>query len=319
MKRTDDTILDEAAAWHAASDGDAMDWDGFTAWLGADPRHRRAYDEIALADSLLVDHRDALREAPVAELPEEEPDVLRPRRLTWMRWAGVAIAASLVALMVLPNFLPVSPTIYETAGASRRIALEDGSSVILAPHSRLSVEGKEQERMALSGGAWFDIVHDPDRPLAIAAGDVTISDIGTQFDVQNDVGRVRVEVAEGKVQVASAALAGPIRLDAGKGLLFDAKAGTASVSRVAHGDAGEWRMGRLTYDQAPLALVAADLGRYAGVSVTVPDSLSNRRFSGTLVIGDGKAAVRDLSQVMELQLRSDAGGYRLDARNGAGK
>lgn len=319
MNRTDDTILTRAAEWHAAIDSDAMDWDGFTAWLESDPRHRQAYDEIALADAVLADHRDELHPA-VAE-PEEptEATIPHPLRRTRMRWAGAAIAATLAALLVLPNYITPSQKTYETAGTSRRIALDDGSSVILAPRSSLTIAGGHHERMALSGGAWFDIAHDPDRSLTITAGDVRISDIGTQFDVQNAAGQVRVEVAEGKVEVASTALFQPIRLAAGKGLLFDGKAGTATVSRVPQGDAGEWRKGRLSYDAAPLPLVAADLGRYAGVSVKVPAALSNRRFSGTLVIGDGEAAVRDLSQVMQLSLHRDDGGYRLDRRSGAGQ
>ncbi len=314
MNRVDDTILAEAAAWHAASNSDGMDWEGFTAWLEADSRHRQAYDEIALADSLLADHRDELT-IPDACDQDDDSAVLRPRVQSWMRWTGVAIAATLVGLLVVPNYLQGAAEVYETGAASRRIALDDGSSVILAPHSRLAVEGTEQERMALSGGAWFDIVHDPDRPLTITAGQVQISDIGTQFDVQSERGNVRVEVADGKVEVASETLSQPIRLAAGKGLLFEGKAGLATVSPVAKEDAGEWRSGRLSYDSMPLPLVAADLSRYAGVNVKVPEPLGNRRFSGTLVIGDGEAAVRDLSQVMELALVPDAGGYRLAERN----
>lgn len=314
MRTVDDTILADAAAWHAASDSDAMDWDGFTAWLEADPRHRLAYDEIALADSLVTDHRDDLAVEHAHELDGEET-VLRPKVLAWQRWAGAAIAASLVTLLVVPNYLGSSPEVYETGKVSRTIALDDGSSVILAPHSRLEIEGKTQEQLALSGGAWFDIVHKPDRPLTITAGDAQISDIGTQFDVQSESGNVRVEVAEGKLEVSSAALSQPIRLIAGKGLLFDGVAGTAVVSPVTAEDTGEWRSGRLSYNSAPLPLVAADLARYAGISVKVPAQLRDRRFSGTLVVDDGEAAVRDLSQVMELALVPDAGGYRFDERN----
>ena len=315
MNNIEDRILAEAADWHAASGTDEMDWAGFTAWLEADPRHRHAYDEIALVDALVEDHRDALRTqiGPIAA--NDEDIAVRPERSRWWRWAGAAVAASLVGLLVLPDYLGASPEIYETSATARGIVLDDGSSVKLAPHSRLVIEGRQQERIALSGGAWFDIVHDPDRPLVITAGDVRISDIGTQFDVQSERGNVRVEVAQGKVEVAAAALAQPIRLAAGKGLLLQGGAGPAVISAVKAGDAGEWRSGRLSYDSTPLPLVAADLARYAGVSVKVPDSLGNRRFSGTLIIGDGEAAVRDLSQVMELALVPDAGGYRLAERN----
>ncbi|OCC25558.1 hypothetical protein MB02_02695 [Croceicoccus estronivorus] len=313
----DDRIIEQAAAWHVASERDDMDWDGFTQWLEADPRHRTAYDEVALAGALVDECRGS---QVVVDTAEAEPRVVALRRSAgrvaggWQTWAGLAIAASLVAVMVVPQFLKSDPAIYQTGSATRQVALADGSSVLLAPHSRLTIEDDRQMRMALTGGAWFDIRHDPSRSLEIAAGDVRITDIGTKFDVQADKGQVRVEVGEGAVQVASQALAQPIRLTRGRGLLFDGSRGTALVSPVQDTDIGEWRSGRLTFDSAPLTLVAADLARYAGVNVTLPDALRDRRFSGSLVVGDGEAALRDLSQLMDLELVRGPDGYRLEQR-----
>ncbi|MBK6412702.1 hypothetical protein [Sphingopyxis sp.] len=61
-----------------------------------------------------------------------------------------------------------------------------------------------------------------------------------------------------------------------------------------------------------MALVAADLSRYAGVKVVVADTVAARQFSGTLVIGDGQAALRDLSRLMGLRLDRRDDGYRLE-------
>ncbi|MCB2047008.1 MAG: FecR domain-containing protein [Novosphingobium sp.] len=207
-----------------------------------------------------------------------------------------------------------SPQRFEAGAQSRTIALDDGSTVILAPRSTLEVAGRHQERMALSGGAWFDVRHDPSRALTIEADGVQISDIGTQFDVQAAGGQVRVEVAEGKVEVRSDAMAQPVRLTQGRSLSYDPKQGTALVRPVANNDIGEWRSGRLSFDMAPLTLVAADLSRYAGVEVTVDESLRSRAFSGTLVINNGDAAVRDLTQLMGLGLAGSAGDYRIEPR-----
>jgi transmembrane sensor len=297
-----DRILDEAAAWHAASAGDAMDWAGFTSWLEADPRHRAAYDEVALADALVAEHRDALR--------AEEPAAPARRTARW-GWAGGAIAAALALVFALTFLLPGGPVTYSTDAASREIALADGSSVTLAPHSQLVVDSGQ--KLALTGGAWFDIRHQPGRELTISAGDLALRDIGTSFDVQADPGLVRVGVAEGRIEVASPALAAPLKLEAGRHLLFDAKAGRATLSDRPVAEIGTWRSGRLTYDSAPLALVVADLSRYAGIRIELPDSLKSRRFSGTLASSDGKAATRDLAQLMGLELVPSArGDYRLE-------
>lgn len=313
MNRDQDTIYAEALRWHEASHDDAMDWDGFTAWLEADARHRDAYDAVALGEALIAEHGASLGSAPAAANDDFSSGPAPSRRNgRWMRWASMAIAASLLAILVAPSLLS-PPQSYHTTGASRTIALADGSSVILAPHSELTVDGRHQERMALNGGAWFDIRHDPSRSLEITAGGVQIGDIGTRFDVQETAGQVRVEVAEGVVSIRSAALDQPIRLTEGRGLAYDARSGTALVQPIRMDSIGEWRSGRLSFEDASLALVAADLSRYAGTRVTVAPGIRDRRFSGTLVVGDGKAALRDLTQLMGIELRPGPGGVVLDA------
>ena len=320
MNRDEDTIHIEALRWHEASIGDDMDWDGFTAWLEADTRHRDAYDTVSLSEALIGEHREALRdEAPRAANDDAEvagsfaPESSRSRR-GWWRWAGMAIAASLVAVIAVPALMPPPDQTFATGDANRTIALRDGSTVILAPRSSLTIEGRGQDRIALNGGAWFDIRHDPARALSIRAQGVEIVDIGTRFDVQATPGFVRVQVAEGSVSVASANLDTPIRLAQGHGLDYDARAGTAVVEPVRPDDIGEWRSGRLTFESTPLALVAADISRYAGIRLTVAQGLRDREFSGTLVISDGEAAARDLSQLMDIELRSGPAGLVLDQR-----
>ncbi|MCJ2178286.1 FecR family protein [Novosphingobium album (ex Hu et al. 2023)] len=328
-----DQILAEAARWHIASGDDAMDWDAFTIWLEADPRHSAAYDEVALADGVLQEHRATLQDSAPDTAGKVVPltavndalsrdtapgpagggaEIVRPAFGKRTRWAGMAIAATLAAVLAVPQFMAPAAQVYETTAVSRKIALEDGSTIVLAPRSNLTVEGRHQDHMALSGGALFDIRHDPDRQLTITAGGLDISDIGTRFDVQAQDKLVRVGVVEGKVEVRSGSLAAPVQLVAGKGLSFDGRAGTASVAAVRSEDVGAWQKGRLSYDNAPLALVVTDLRRYAGAEVAVPDALSDRRFSGTLVIGDGDTALRDLAQVMGLRLGGRAGAWRLE-------
>jgi transmembrane sensor len=174
--------------------------------------------------------------------------------------------------------------------------------------------GEKQENMRLSGGAWFDIRHSSARPLTIEAGELKISDIGTRFDVQSNGRQVRVAVAEGEVEITSSVLAQPVRLSHSRGLLFDGAGGTAVASDLAIDAMGPWRSGHLSYQGTPLSLVAADLSRYAGISVDVAPALRDREFSGTFVIGNGETGLRDLAQLMGLELSNRHGGYVLDER-----
>jgi transmembrane sensor len=301
-----------ASQWHAATTQKDMDWDGFTRWLRADPRHRAAYEEVALADAALDDHRDFLRAAPY-DMALYGRLVARSGR--WTRWAGLGLAASLVAALAVPRFLQAPETVYHTGASAEHVALHDGSSIELGPHSSLTVSDSKEDKLVLTGGAWFDIPHDPARRLLIEAGGVEITDIGTRFDVQADGRQVRVAVAQGTVEVAAPALDTPIRLDHGREVMFDGQGGTAIVRDVPPETVGLWRSGRLTYQDIPLSLVAADIRRYAGVKVEVASSLRDREFSGTFVIGNGETALRDLSQLMGLELARSRSGYRLVERH----
>jgi transmembrane sensor len=303
MNGADDTIFEQAAVWHLASSHDAMDWDGFTRWLEADPRHRSAYDELAMADAALDEHRAVLGEYRHAAKPAAA------RR--WPLWAGGVMAASLAALLVAPQFTAPGPQSFTSGAVPLTIALSDGSQVVLGPRSQLTVTGRKGEQLALRGGAYFAIRHDPARQMNISAGGLEIGDIGTHFEVQTDGLAVRVEVADGKLELRGEALGKRVELAAGRRILFDPAHRLATVAAVSPRDVGEWREGRLSYDAAPLSLVATDLGRYAGISVTVPPPLAGRRFSGSLSIRNGDSAVRDLAQLMGLGIVHRGGVYRL--------
>src|SRR6478735_9282951 len=166
MNGDEPRIEDEAAAWHAASDHDDMDWDGFTRWLAADPRHRKAFDEVALAGALLGEHRELLAN-PVTTLAivgEREPEPRTERRV-WPLWLGGGLAASLAAVLFTGQVVAPAPIVVASGESAMTVDLGDRSSALLAPHSRLTIGGRQATELALEGGAYFDIRHDPARSL----------------------------------------------------------------------------------------------------------------------------------------------------------
>ena len=85
---TTDRIYDEAARWVDRQQDEAMDWDGFTAWLEADPRHRLAYDELALIDLQLEQYSPELAGAAEADKP-----IIHTQPIRWRWWVGLAAGA----------------------------------------------------------------------------------------------------------------------------------------------------------------------------------------------------------------------------------
>jgi transmembrane sensor len=297
-----DDQMREAVAWHAAlahgadldDSAGGADWDGFTAWLEADPANQRAYDAVALADALVDEHHDVL----VGLLTAPAPAWWRRRGFATGA-AGGAIAASLLALFVAMPGAPTAHRWQTGPGERRTIAFADGAQATLAPDTELAATGG---RLTLDGTAFFAIRHDPSRPVTITANGVTVSDVGTRFDMAADKDGVRVAVAEGEVAVAPAGQ-GAVPVSAGHRVLVTGD--RVETGLAASGDVAAWRGGRLVYDRVPLSLVVADITRYAGGRVTVDQGDAGRRFSGAMAIGDRVTMARSLAVLMGLDAKVD--------------
>jgi len=310
-------ILDEAITWHLASEHDDMDWDAFTLWLEASPDHRAEYDAVARGDAMLkrTGERTNLWMAnPQATLPIITSSQGSKR---WTRigqrfgWGmGWAVAAAMAVLAYLPGHWTQSAQTITTGSLSREVALEDGSTITLAPHSSMTLEDRVGRRIRLDGGAYFAIRHVAGRQMEVQAGALTISDIGTRFDVQSQGAIIRVAVSEGQVGLRARAMA-DVTLAHGQGALFDTSALQLTTGPIAADDVGSWRQGQLSYTDMQLSLVAQDVARYGGRGLVMSDALKARHFSGTLVLGNGHRPAEDLARLMGLELVRGADGDRL--------
>lgn len=197
------------------------------------------------------------------------------------------VAAAAVAILAIGIFVQdrvrtrAEPAVtYQTAaGRLDTIRLGDGSTVVLAPASRLSVRGRQAE---LAGEAYFDVVHDERRPFTVRTEGVVVRDVGTRFTVLGVAGQpVRVVVTEGMVAVTRAA--DSVTLDQGD-VAEVRRDGIATSRGAATADDVAWTQGRLVFRNAPLPQVVADLRRWYGVELRVADSMLLRRhFTGSFV------------------------------------
>lgn len=307
-------IAEQAACWHLRQDRDDMDWDGFTAWLEADPHHRRVFDEIALLDDRIVRHRERLREVSVPE-PTSVSEPTRQRRRTVL-WAASAAAAA-VAIMVgigtvQQTDTSPAPQLYRAGSATRLVNLGGGTQVSLAPGSVLTATGQNPRQLSLSGRAFFNVTYDRSRQLLVDAEGYRIRDVGTQFEVVTGDHMVRVAVAEGRIAVGTRADTPDLQIAAGNSLT--AAGGRLTTAAVRPNDIGGWRTGPLVYDGVPIGIVAADVGRASGRRVVVDPLLARRPFTGVLASANGDAMVDVLAKLSGLQARRDGDTIRLGDR-----
>ena len=120
----------------------------------------------------------------------------------YLRYAAAAAAVLLVTFMAY-RFInngtsqEVEKGVY-LATEVQKVTLKDGTLVTLDKGSRLSEDGTR--RITLEGRAYFDVVHDTERPffVKLAHGSVTV--LGTEFNISTSTDYTEVFVTEGRVR-----------------------------------------------------------------------------------------------------------------------
>lgn len=243
-------------------------------WLESDPRHARAWDRAQRAWAL------------AGRVP---PPRTGPRR----RMAAVAVAAVLVLAVawVRAGHGDLHTAVGEIA-ASR---LDDGSEVVLDGGSDLDVAAGEGGRdvTLLAGAAYFQVVPDAGRPFRVHAGEVTVSVLGTAFDVRLEREAVTVAVASGEVEVDSSGGNRRLRLHPGQQASVERLGGAVAVAAIDHGAVAAWRDGRLVVQDVSLSQVVEILERHHRGRLFIADAaLARRRVTGVFDLSDPVAALR---------------------------
>lgn len=116
---------------------------------------------------------------------------------------AVSFAAFAAVAVATVSFWPTANTYSTTTSEHRRVALEDGSSILLGAESSVTVDYSGSERaIALHGGeAYFDVAKDADRPFIVDVAGLQVQAVGTAFNILSAPDDVTVSVTEGIVRV----------------------------------------------------------------------------------------------------------------------
>lgn len=123
------------------------------------------------------------------------------------------IILGLGILYVSVIFLPKTGPVFwyekvTSSGEKSLLTLPDGSKVILNADSKLrypdQFDGKNR-KVFLEGEAYFEVRHNSKQPFIVNTGNLTITDLGTKFDVSAypDNKTITVSLLEGKIKVSS--------------------------------------------------------------------------------------------------------------------
>jgi transmembrane sensor len=354
---------DEALTWYSrlrASDEEELtsevgrEWE---AWY-TDAENRRVFDSASrlLADSDLygVPRRPSKAEVeedrydpsvPIAEWLSTQQSKKAERRGSsvgkwWSLSGGAVVAAAVVALFILSPLRvwfsggSSNPAFYQTGvGGLKDVHLRDGSSITLGGKTKLIVTFSQQRRSVklVEGQAWFTVAHNSRWPFVVAAGDGTITAVGTAFLVTRDSDRVVVTVTEGVVEVSArppskirpsldhttpgGPVLAPIRVSRGEELAFHDSGALSHIKPADTQAATAWTHGRLTFDDQPLRYVIETVDRYSSRHIVVSPSAGGLRFTGIVFDDEIDDWLQSLGGIFPVTIEEQGTAVRIEMRS----
>lgn len=289
---------DELRAWAAADPANAAEMESLrTVWEASGALRARGDADAAWARVAARTGLAAARDGSVIPLHRARGGPMPAAARPGWRTAVLRIAAVLVVGFAAALATPfgrdhlLRHTVTTGKGEQVALRLPDGTRVRLGVESRLSWPrrfGAGRRDVRLRGAAYFDVAHDAARPFTVYTDDAVTRVLGTRFTVRDYPGSepARIAVTDGRVAVSSAHGAG----------------NDAAAAILARGDAAEvaptgapaviravderrdlaWTRGTITFQNAPVSEVAAEVSRWYDVDLRVPDpALAGRHLTIT--------------------------------------
>ena len=169
-------------------------------------------------------------------------------------------------------------------GSIAEVVLADGSTVRLNALTTLTYREDPEtghRLVSLEGEAYFDVVHDEERPFIVEAGDLTLIDLGTQFNVQaySDTKYVETALVEGGIEVHKQNKK-KVTLTPGRMCEYSHETGKFKVRNFDINKKPGWLSNKFIYHDIRLERIMHDLELWYDVSVVFEDeSLRDDRFN----------------------------------------
>ncbi len=186
-----------------------------------------------------------------------------------------------------------------------QLLLEDGTRVWINSETNIEYPVSFSEkirRVRLSGEAYFEVAHNPDRPFIVELENAKIEVLGTSFNVRaykEDIS-LTTTLAEGKVAFSSGAGDENFVMNPGEQFELDKTSGAVTKRSVDVSLYTAWKDGRFAFRDQRLEDIFKTLARWYDVEVVYQtEGIKDKRFTGDLKRYD------DFNKILEIMGSSD--------------
>lgn len=293
------------------------------AWINSDRNRISSLESMKTS----TDDLSALYELNGLFLLNNEEQTTAGIERLWPSISGIFFAillvfAAILAFSNLDGVLEQSSKrsqylVSTTTGETKKITLEDGTTVLINTNTLLSIKYSDSHRKVelLKGEAEFDIVTNLERPFSVISGSHTFTALGTIFSVekQNEAD-MELVVTEGKVlvadsnlslnqlrnkisQAANSQLTENITHAGELTLVNNNKITTEKVTNETVSAQLAWQHGAVVFDGVYLIDALQEVSRYNQIQFEITDpQLSNVKISGYFKFNDIDTLLFTLSE-----------------------
>lgn len=300
-----EAVSEEALRWIVrlnSGTATAEDFAAYAAWRDAHPNHKAAAAE---AEKIWNDAADIHLDARTGTIRPGRPQPKVSRRSVVA--GGLALVTVGGGTIWSERMLRRPSADYVTQTAETRIIdLPDGSRMHLGARSAANLAFSTAQRSieVVEGRAFFDVAADG-RPFDVRIGDVTVTALGTKFDINAALpaGAIEIAVTEHAVRVTQARMSST-EVAEGHALRFDGAGAAAGVHKVDSASIAAWRDGLYIAEERPLEEVVAALAAYqSGWIVVQSPRLAQMRVNAVLDLGQPSAALASLGTALSVHVR----------------
>lgn len=180
-------------------------------------------------------------------------------------------------------------------GAQTSLELPDGSTVWLNSGSSLKFPAKfanDLRQVELVGEAFFDIVHNPEKPLFVKAGDIQVKVHGTEFNVlaYEEDEKIGVTLKSGSISIqkeVNGKLHHFVKLKPNQHAIYSKKERTLKYSNFKTDKYSAWKEGKMIFVNDSLNVVMKQLEKKFNIETEIRNNERNK-YTYTATFSDEK-------------------------------
>lgn len=203
-------------------------------------------------------------------------------------------------------------------GGQYQIVLSDGTKVWLNASSSLkypsSFANAAERTVELSGEAYFEVAHNPQKPFQVKSNGQNIRVLGTHFNVNAyaDEPTMKTTLLEGKVAV-SLPSGESKNLIPGQQSIVRSGQTDIRVRQVDPSEAIDWKNGDFTFNNASIETIMRKIARWYDVDVVFQGKITAANFGGVI------SRSKKITEVLQLLELTDAVHFKYETTENIGR